>query len=144
MKHLEWWETFTFEEKFFKTIEWLKNIGLKTDSKHPNDLTSDDIKNIYNLLGRCKFDKAWVGQCSNQANGGNCEEHSNIKCVSCGETATHECSETMQFVCGAPLCDECEHTIQSNGCNSGGILPQGLKSHCKKVEQKFKHWTEHL
>lgn len=89
----------------------------------------------------CRFDLAWIGQCKNPADeSGFCEKHKDIKCVSCGEQATHECAETMGLVCGAPLCDNCEHTIQSNGCNSGGDLPKGFKSHCKITDQVFKPW----
>ena len=89
----------------------------------------------------CCFDKAWIGKCKKPADDSNfCEEHKEIKCCSCGEKATRECDETGQFICGYPLCDNCEHTIRSNGCNSGGELPQGLKGHCKKSEQVYKPW----
>jgi hypothetical protein len=89
----------------------------------------------------CRFDKAWIGKCEKEADeSGFCEEHKGIKCVSCGVQATRDCPETMGLVCGAPLCDDCEHTIQSNGCNSGGELPDGMKSHCKKIEQVNKPW----
>lgn len=89
----------------------------------------------------CHFDLAWIGQCKNTADeSGFCEKHKDIKCVSCGEQATHECAETIGLVCGAPLCDNCEHTIQDNGCNSGGKLQEGLKSHCKKSEQVYLPW----
>ncbi len=37
-----------------------------------------------------------------------CKEHMKIICKSCGEQATHECSYAGQFVCGAPLCENCE------------------------------------
>ena len=89
----------------------------------------------------CCFDLAWIGKCKNVADdSGYCEEHKGIMCCSCGEKATRECEETMSLLCGAPLCDNCEHTIHSNGCNSGGELPDGLKGHCKKSEQVFKPW----
>ena len=92
-------------------------------------------------MKKCKFDKAWIGKCKNDADeSGYCEEHKDIMCCSCGAKATHECSETMGLVCGAPLCDDCEHTINSNGCNSGGTSPEGLKSHCKKSDQKYFSW----
>jgi hypothetical protein len=49
-------------------------------------------------------------------------------------------------VCGALLCDECEHTIAEDGTN-GGIgfyrtspLPEGFKEHCKKADQVYKPW----
>lgn len=95
----------------------------------------------------CDFQKAWIGPCkSPTTEGARCSDHAHIKCASCGSPATHECSQTGQFVCGAPLCDECEHTIAEDGTN-GGIgffrtspLPSGMKEHCKKAEQKFKPW----
>ena len=90
---------------------------------------------------KCRFELAWVGKCSKVAdNSGFCQEHKDIKCVSCGSQATRECPETMGLVCGVPLCDDCEHTIQSNGCNSGGEIPEGMSSHCKKTEQVNKPW----
>ncbi len=99
-------------------------------------------------MSQCKYQMSWVGQCKNDVteNGGFCAEHQ-VKCCSCGAQATHECAETGQFVCGHPLCDECEHVIYPDGTN-GGIgfnqakLPEGMKIHCKKTEQKYKPWYE--
>lgn len=55
----------------------------------------------------CKFRKAWVGNCKNDKveNTNYCTEHMEQKCSVCGEQATHDCSETNQFVCGVLLCD---------------------------------------
>jgi hypothetical protein len=90
---------------------------------------------------KCNFDIAWVGRCKEPSTeNGCCEKHAKLKCCSCGEQATRDCDETMGLVCGAPLCDKCEHTIQSNGCNSGGELPHGLGCHCKKEDQVYKPW----
>lgn len=62
----------------------------------------------------CKYDKAWIGPCGEETDGGFCSEHSGLLCASCGAAATHECDHTgSQFVCGYPLCDECEHGIPS-------------------------------
>lgn len=98
---------------------------------------SEDKKSI-----RCKFDIAWSGQCKNVAtDNGYCDEHKNLMCNSCGKKATHSCYETMgPLVCGSPLCEDCEHTIQSNGCNSGGKLPKGYKAHCQKGKQIYRSW----
>lgn len=61
--------------------------------------------------GKCKFDIAWGGLCGDPADEtGMCEKHRGMKCRSCGAQATRECSYTGQFVCGAPLCDNCTHT----------------------------------
>jgi hypothetical protein len=99
-------------------------------------------------MKKCIFELAWIGQCKEDAinNSDFCKEHITIMCVSCGRKATQECSETGTFVCGAPLCDDCEHTIAEDGTN-GGIgfyrvspLPEGFKSHCKKVDQFYKPW----
>lgn len=59
---------------------------------------------------KCKFDKAWVGECKADAVDGSsyCSEHKDQKCCVCGEQATKECSYTGQFVCCYPLCDNCE------------------------------------
>lgn len=84
---------------------------------------------------KCKFNEAWIGQCEAEADeNGFCEKHKGKVCCSCGKPTTHNCDETMGLVCGAPLCDDCEHTIHSvfmgiarlrvNGCNSGGELPK--------------------
>ena len=95
----------------------------------------------------CGFDEAWRGKCKNPAvKNGRCVEHADLLCASCGKPATHSCSETGQFVCGAPLCDDCEHTTAENGTNGGigfyrvSALPEGMKEHCKKTEQKCFSW----
>ena len=97
-------------------------------------------------MATCKWVKAWIGHCKEPADeSGFCKEHKGKVCCSCGATATHDCDETGQFVCGFPLCDDCEHTIFPNGTN-GGVgfneqdLPENMKRHCKKTEQKFKPW----
>ena len=95
----------------------------------------------------CGFSKSWIGSCKTHVfkQGDKCNEHLGIKCTSCGEQATKECSETGQFVCGAPLCDNCEHTISENGTNGGvgfnaQLPPDGMKSHCKKIDQRYLPW----
>jgi len=95
---------------------------------------------------KCKWTKAWVGRCNQPTVDGSefCAEHQKA-CSSCGAPATHDCDETGQFVCGAPICGECEHTTAPDGTN-GGVgfnrqkLPEGMKSHCKKTEQRFQPW----
>lgn len=92
----------------------------------------------------CGFGEAWIGPCKAEvgAEGERCEKHRGQKCDSCGADATGTCAETMGLVCGTPLCNDCTHTLQSNGCNSRGELPPGLGAHCKKTEQVFKGWYE--
>lgn len=87
----------------------------------------------------CKFNISWVGVCNSNPvdNIEYCEKHLGMKCCSCGERAPHDCYETMNgFVCGAPLCDNCEHEINENGTNGGNF------KHCRKDAQKFKPWYE--
>jgi hypothetical protein len=92
----------------------------------------------------CKFEKSWIGVCQNPGEP-LCKEHKGVQCVSCGNQATHDCGETGQFVCCQPLCDDCEHTIHEDGTN-GGIgfnyqpAPEGMKAHCKRVDQKHVPW----
>lgn len=89
----------------------------------------------------CNYDKAWIGKCKNEPVSGSmyCEEHTGLICVCCGSPATHECSETMGLVCGAQLCDNCEHKITEKGVNSTNC---GKAGHCKKDEQEFYNWLE--
>ena len=100
-----------------------------------------------NSKNNCHFEMAWIGRCKEPAvKNGMCEKHSKEKCASCGAPATHDCYETGQFVCGAPLCDNCEHTNAEDGSNGGigffrvSALPEGMKEHCKKSEQKCFPW----
>lgn len=63
------------------------------------------------MTDKCIFDLAWTGPCKQETvNGEYCKNHSVTKCCVCGEQATHECGETFMLVCGAPLCDNCEHS----------------------------------
>ena len=60
-------------------------------------------------MSKCLFIKAWCGRCTKDCgDSGYCEEHGAMKCVVCGEQATHDCDYTGQFVCGFPLCANCE------------------------------------
>lgn len=83
---------------------------------------------------RCKFEKAWQGQCEERAINGSdyCGEHDKEMCCSCGEKATHQCHETMGLVCGAPLCENCEDELSPVGTSTG--------RHCKKENQAYTPW----
>jgi hypothetical protein len=89
----------------------------------------------------CKFVKAWIGTCKKENVTGTdfCEEHSKGVCVSCGAPATKDCEATMGLVCGALLCDNCEHKIDESGC---GAMNFGKNGHCKKDEQEYYSWLE--
>lgn len=50
-----------------------------------------------------------------------CKSHKQNKCVSCGNQATYECNHTGQFVCGAPLCDDCIGVVGTENSNWGFI-----------------------
>ena len=51
---MEWWNDLSFEEKFFKTIEWLSNQNRDTTERHPNSLTGREIEQIYSVLNQTK------------------------------------------------------------------------------------------
>lgn len=59
---------------------------------------------------KCIFDKAWVGQCSIETFDDNpyCSDHMKVRCVICGEQATHTCTWASSISCGAPLCNKKE------------------------------------
>jgi hypothetical protein len=58
----------------------------------------------------CKFERGWADRCKKPAEEGEdfCIEHLKVKCCVCGKQAIRECSYLGQFVCGAPLCADCE------------------------------------
>lgn len=59
----------------------------------------------------CGFHEAWVGDCKSTdiLDNGQCEKHQDMCCM-CGEQlATDSCGYCGQFVCGAPVCDDCNH-----------------------------------
>lgn len=93
----------------------------------------------------CGFDEAWIGKCQNSIP---CEKHANKKCVSCQALATRNCEETGQFVCGFPLCDNCEHAIAPDGTNGGvgfySTVPDDMResweSHIPKSKQRYQPW----
>lgn len=43
---LLWWNSLTFEQKFYKVIAWLKAQKRDTTERHPNDLTGREIQEI--------------------------------------------------------------------------------------------------
>jgi hypothetical protein len=57
---------------------------------------------------QCRFEKVYRGYCK-EPGYPFCEEHKHTRCITCGEQATTECDKSHQLVCGAPLCDTCEH-----------------------------------
>lgn len=60
---------------------------------------------------RCQFSLAYVGRCDNGALPGKsmCSKHDGLVCRGCGAPATRECPSASSLVCGAPICDVCEH-----------------------------------
>ena len=51
-KALSWWNKFSFEERFYKVIPWLKEQGQNVTERHPNSLTGREIQNIYSSLNK--------------------------------------------------------------------------------------------
>jgi hypothetical protein len=97
------------------------------------------------MSDQCDFNEAWIGPCKNS---NPCDKHDKLVCASCGEKATKSCDATSGLVCGAPLCDACEHTLGSRGTTIGlsfhedkyNTPPVGLKTHCRKDQQVYKPW----
>jgi len=66
------------------------------------------------LIKTCKWNESWIGICNEPADeSGFCEKHKVKVCVCCKGIATRSCDHTGQFVCGAPLCDNCSHGVPS-------------------------------
>lgn len=46
---IKWWHSLSFEEQYFKVIEWLSKQGKDTTERRPNSLTGREIEEIYKL-----------------------------------------------------------------------------------------------
>lgn len=59
----------------------------------------------------CGWRIAWHGRCRTpvSAPGERCNQHVGKTCAGCDQPATGECGFASQFVCGFPLCDNCDH-----------------------------------
>jgi hypothetical protein len=58
-------------------------------------------------MSQCEYSVYY--QCTNVSEDGGhyCTEHLATTCIVCKKQATHNCAYEGQFVCGAPLCDNC-------------------------------------
>ena len=83
-------------------------------------------------MNSCKFVMAWIGRCRSDCQGQVCEQHEKVKCCVCGAQATHECDHTGQFVCGAPLCDNCEGFTDTSKPSGGW----GFMNHTHRAKPK--------
>jgi hypothetical protein len=61
------------------------------------------------MSNTCKYDVAWRGRCGIPVADGEqfCSDHVR-KCCACDNPSVRECDYTGQFVCGSPLCENCE------------------------------------
>jgi len=44
---MDWWCAMTFEDQFYKVIEWLSSQNRNTTDRHPHRLTKLEIQEIY-------------------------------------------------------------------------------------------------
>lgn len=74
-------------------------------------------------MSYCRYYPCWQNQCKKECEGEFCAAHLGKKCSVCGEQASNECNHTGQFVCGTPLCDNCEgHTDTSKPSGGWGFM----------------------
>lgn len=79
----------------------------------------------------CRYRPAYSGRCNVIAgSNGFCSRHAGQKCRVCGDQATNECNHTGQFVCGTPLCDDCEGWVDT----SKGSGTWGFMNHSHRVK----------
>lgn len=61
-------------------------------------------------MQECQYILPWVGKCKKTVVVDmRCQDHAGVMCTGCGNLATGGCGYCMQFVCGFPICDNCEH-----------------------------------
>jgi hypothetical protein len=59
----------------------------------------------------CRFLLAWQGPCgAKSVENGMCESHLRMTCCVCSaKQAVRQCDYQHGLICGAPLCETCEH-----------------------------------
>ncbi len=82
----------------------------------------------------CKFDIAWVGACGKPTNNGWCTEHEGLVCCVCKGKAVRSCEHTGTLVCGAPLCDTCQHSLDGGGHVTKEIFTKQLDGQRQQQE----------
>ena len=88
-------------------------------------------------MGYCRYSIAWQGACKTECEGDICEKHTKVVCCVCGHQATNECNHTGQFVCGAPLCNNCEgHTDASKPSGGWGFQNHSHRQRAQAQEGK--------
>jgi len=87
---------------------------------------------------KCNYDVPYQGQCQNPVDSplDRCDEHKGRVCCSCGAPATRDCSMASSMVCGAPLCDDCEHITAHNQLSEPGSRWKRMPSHVKRKDIK--------
>ena len=79
----------------------------------------------------CRYRPAYANGCGALAGeSGFCANHVGKKCCVCGDQAANECNHTGQFVCGAPLCGDCEGWVDTS--KAGGSW--GFMNHSHRVK----------
>jgi hypothetical protein len=91
----------------------------------------------------CPFVIAYVGRCNRfRGESGYCSRHASEKCSVCGGQASRQCSYAGQFVCGAPLCKNCEGwEDQSKSSGAWGFLNH---SHRRKPVDRSIHGLRYM
>lgn len=79
----------------------------------------------------CRYYPAYSGRCGALAGeSGFCARHVGKTCCVCGDQAVSECNHTGQFICGAPLCADCEGWVDTT--KAGGSW--GFMNHSHRVK----------
>jgi len=80
----------------------LEALGLSREEETVDDGTANE----------CRYDEPWQGECGKPTVSGSdfCEEHHGRLCRVCKDQATRGCPHAGSLVCGAPLCDDHNHS----------------------------------
>lgn len=99
-----------------RTIEEEKNRILDNGSKviQTGRIENPLIKKINeyeNSKKTCDFNMGYAGRCKSTEiiENGQCKTHQNMCCMCKEQLATESCAHSGQFVCGAPICEKCNH-----------------------------------
>lgn len=111
----EYWDYFKVPEVDKALFEFDGHTSEDVQKRLTSFILGDEKKESM----QCEFDMGYAGRCKGNSSlySKYCKTHDDMTCVSCGKQATHQCTETLQLVCGSPLCDNCKHSPVNYGPN---------------------------
>lgn len=107
---------FRANNNFMENTAVLVKPKVKVEKPFPKVKEDKSIlHSINHVYGRCSWE-TYGYYCNKKVPDNHifelCDEHIDERCSKCGKQAVHGCPVELQFVCGEPLCNDCDHYMK--------------------------------